>query len=281
MTYQGGKYQMIVNATELEMAGINAGEIKSLWLNVSNLINGGALMHPRISIKSTQDSQLTEFHNSGFSTVYDLSRTATTTSFGWEELQLGQNEFLFNEPYVWNGVDNIVIEISFDHSFPANNQIEFETESSNNGQALNYSSKNGSLKFDGTNHALLEMSDVDLGDELTISMWVKGNGNTSVNTSILEGYDTLNQRVINIHMPWSNNRIYWDCGEGSAYDRIDKDMSNDGIDNEWHHWAFVKKQSTGEMLIYKDGSLWHSGTDNNKIIGIAKDFHFELLLQHH
>ena len=37
MTYQGGKYQMIVTATELEMAGINAGEIKSLWLNVSNL----------------------------------------------------------------------------------------------------------------------------------------------------------------------------------------------------------------------------------------------------
>ena len=267
MTYQGGKYQMIVTATELEVAGINAGDLKSLWLNVSNLTNGGELIHPRILIKSTQDSELLHFHTSGFSTVYDLSRTSTPSPSGWGELQIGQNEFVFNEPFVWNGTDNIVIEIGFDHSYPALNQIEFETEISNNGQALNYSSKNGSLKFDGTNHALLEMSDVDLGDELTISMWVKGNGNTGVNTSILEGYDTLNQRVINIHMPWSNNRIYWDCGQGSAYDRIDKDMTNDGIDNEWHHWSFVKKQNTGEMMIYKDGSLWHSGTDKNRIIG--------------
>lgn len=266
MNYQGGKYQMMVRATELEMAGMSAGDIKSLWLNIANLTNGGELMHPRISIKSTQDTELNQFQTSGFTTVYDLSRTSSIST-GWGELEIGSNEFLFNEAFVWNGTDNIIIEITFEHSYPTTNLVEFETETSNVGQALNYSSKNGSLKFDGTNHALLELSDIDMGDELTISMWVKGNGNTGVNTSILEGYDTLNQRVINIHMPWSNNRIYWDCGEGSSYDRIDQDMSSAGIDNEWHHWAFVKKQSTGEMMIYQDGTLWHSGIDKNRIIG--------------
>ena len=266
MNYQGGKYQMMVRATELEMAGMSAGDIKSLWLNIANLTNGGELMHPIISIKSTQDTELNQFQTSGFTTVYDLSRTSSISP-GWGELEIGPNEFLFNEAFVWNGTDNIIIEITFEHSYPTTNLVEFETETSNVGQALNYSSKNGSLKFDGTNHALLELSDIDMGDELTISMWVKGNGNTGVNTSILEGYDTLNQRVINIHMPWSNNRIYWDCGEGSSYDRIDQDMSSAGIDNEWHHWAFVKKQSTGEMMIYQDGTLWHSGIDKNRIIG--------------
>ena len=244
MNYQGGKYQMIINASELEMSGMSPGEIKSLWLNVANLTNGGELMHPRISLKATQDTDLNQFHTSGFTTVYDLSR-GNNVSAVYGELELGPNEFVFNEPFNWNGSDNIIVEITFDHSYPTTNLIELETELSNAGQAVNYSSKNGSMKFNGSNHALLELSDIDMGDELTISMWVKGNGNTGVNTSILEGYDTLNQRVINIHMPWSNNRIYWDCGAGSSYDRIDKDMSNDGIDNEWHHWAFVKKQSTG------------------------------------
>jgi len=266
LNYQGGRYQMIISASELQNAGIAPGDIKSLWLNVANLINGGELMHPKISLKSTQDSDLTEFHTDGFSLVYDLSRTSAILPWGGE-LQSGANEFIFNESFSWNGTDNIIVEFTFDHSFPSANTIEFETETSASGQALNYSSKNGSLKFDGSNHALLEMSEIDLGEEVTISMWVKGGGNTDVNTSILEGYNTLNQRVINIHMPWSNNRIYWDAGEGSGYDRIDADMSSAGIDNEWHHWAFVKKQSTGEMMIYRDGVLWHSGTGKDRLVG--------------
>ena len=264
---QGGRYQMMISAAELQNSGMNAGEIKSLWLNVSNLTNGGELMHPKISIKPTQDIDLTTFHTSGFTLVNDLSRITGNAGYSGDELQLGANEFIFNNPFNWNGTDNIIIEFTFDHSYPSINSIEFETETSTPGQAVDYSSKNGNLKFDGSNHALLELSDIDMGDELTISMWVKGNGNTGVNTSILEGYDTLNQRVINIHMPWSNNRIYWDCGEGSGYDRIDKDMTGSGIDNEWHHWAFVKKQGAGEMMIYRDGLLWHSGTEKNRIIG--------------
>ena len=245
LNQSGGSYQMIVSASELLNSGMTAGEIKSLWLNVSNVVGGGELMHPKISLKPTEDNELNTFHTAGFSLVYDLSRTSNLSSFGWGELQPGPNEFIFNDPFLWNGTDNIIIEISFNHSYPSENTIEFLTETSSSGQALNYSSKNGALSFNGSNHALLELSDVDLGEELTISMWVKGNGNTGVNTSILEGYDTLNQRVINIHMPWSNGRMYWDCGEGSGYDRIDKDMTGAGIDNEWHHWAFVKKQSTG------------------------------------
>ena len=267
LSQRGGSYQMMIDANELVNSGMTSGEIKSLWLNVSTISGGGVLMHPKISLKSTQEAQLTTFHTDGFSLVYDLSRASSISSFGWGELQTGPNEFVFNEPFFWNGTDNIILELSFDHKYPATNTLEFLTETSSSGQALNYSSKNGALSFDGSNHALLELSDIDLGEELTIAMWVKGNGNTGVNTSILEGYDTLNQRVINIHMPWSNNRMYWDCGEGSGYDRIDTDMTGAGIDNEWHHWAFVKKQSSGEMMIYRDGQLWHSGTGLTRMIG--------------
>ncbi len=260
---KGGVYQMLLTSTELANAGVSAGDLQSLSIFLSNLINGGEMMHPKISLKATTDALLSTMHTDGFTEVYNLSHSAA----GGNEFQLGENKLLFHTPFAWNGADNIVVEISFDHGIQATNTIELETETSTPGLALNYGGKNGALHFDGSNHALLEMSDIDLGEDVTITMWVKGEGNTSVNTSILEGYNTLNQRVINIHMPWSNNRIYWDCGEGSGYDRIDADMSSAGIDNEWHHWAFVKKQSTGEMMIYRDGILWHSGTGKNRIVG--------------
>lgn len=123
------------------------------------------------------------------------------------------------------------------------------------------------MKFNGSNQALLQLSDFTMGDEMTISFWSKGLASAGTNTSILEAYDTLNRRVINIHMPWSDNNMYFDAGLGSSYDRISKAMTVAEIDNNWNHWAFVKKQSTGEMKIYKNGVLWHSGTNLNQSIG--------------
>lgn len=259
----GGKYQMMLTASELTASGMTAGSLQSLSLYISNTVNGGVLEHPLIRIKASSDAVLSVFHNEGFTTVYDLNRDLASNN----ELVVGENEFFFFQPFLWNGTDNLIVDISFDHSFPVSNQLEFETEDATNDMALNYSARNGVLEFDGTNHALLEMSDVDMGDDLTISLWVKGGGNTGSNTSLLEAYDTLNQRIINIHMPWSNSRLYWDCGEGSGYDRIDADMSSAGIDDEWHHWAFVKSQGSGEMFIYRDGILWHSGSGLTKPVG--------------
>ena len=61
-----------------------------------------------------------------------------------------------------------------------------------------YEQKNGHLEFDGNNHVLLEFSDTLFNDEITIEFWAKGTGNTGTNTSLLEGFDTLNNRIINL-----------------------------------------------------------------------------------
>lgn len=263
LTKKGGKYQMLVTAAELTSAGISAGDIESIGLYINALTGNGELMHPSISIKPTTDASITSFHTSGFTQVYDLSMDGTASPY----LIAGENELVFYQPFTWNGTDNLIIEYSFDHSIDYSDVFTFDAETSAAGMAVNYSGKNGTLDLSGSNHALTELSDLDLGGAITIAFWAKGMGNTGVNTYLLEGYDTLNNRVINIHMPWSNNRLYWDCGEGSGYDRIDQDMSGSGIDNEWHHWAFIKNQATGEMKIVRDGVLWHSGTGLTKMIG--------------
>lgn len=260
---KGGRFQMLVTQAELIAAGVVPGDIQSLGLFINNITNGGELMHPRILIKSTTDASISSFHESGFTEVYALSHSGGVAPV----LVTGENELLFYQPFNWNGTDNLIVEFSFDNGVQPQNLIDFDTETSVAGMAVNYASRNGVLNFTGSEYALTELSDFDLGNELTIAFWAKGTANTGVNTSVLEGYDTLNNRVINIHMPWSNNRIYWDCGAGSGYDRIDQDMSSAGIDNEWHHWAFTKNQGTGIMNIYRDGVLWHTGSGLTRSIG--------------
>ena len=169
---RGGKYQMLVSATELSSAGISAGDIQSLSLYVSNLTGGGQLLNPIIRIKGTTEEALINLHVDGFTTVYDLNRDIVANN----ELQIGENEFFFFQPFSWNGTDNLIVEFSFDHGVSASNQIEFETEDIVTDLALNSGKRNGVLTFDETNHALLEMSDIDMGDDITIGLWVKVAG---------------------------------------------------------------------------------------------------------
>ena len=258
----GGKYQMLLTAAELSAAGIQAGDIQSLSLFLNSLGTSGELLFPSISMKTTTDSELTSFHTSGFNQVYNASHGLT-----FAELNLGENELLFYQAYAWNGTDNIIIEFSFENDYPVANSMEFETKTISTNTALNFEGKNGVLEFNGGNYALLEMSDLSIGNELSIEFWSKGNGIGGSNSTFLEAYDTLNNRIVNIHMPWSNNNMYFDAGISSGYDRINKTMTSAEMDNSWNHWAFVKKQTSGEMFIYKNGVLWHSGTNLNRAVG--------------
>ena len=103
----GGRFQMLVTATELTNAGIVPGDIQSLALYVGGIMNNGELLYPRISIKGTTDNTLTAFHDAGFLEVYNLSRS---TSVGAPDLVIGENELEFYQPYTWNGTDNLIIE---------------------------------------------------------------------------------------------------------------------------------------------------------------------------
>ena len=266
---RGGRYQLLMTAAELSAAGIVPGAIQSLDLQLASFLSSGELKYPRIAMKSTTDATLTAFHSTGFTEVYNAAHWSGGSR---PELTNGTNQFLFYQPFTWNGTDNIIIEFYFENSLSPANSLNFSSTTGGPQTALSYDQRNGYIKFDGTNHSLLELSDFDMGNDMTITFWSKGTGSAGTNTSILEAYDTLGNRVINIHMPWSDNNMYFDAGQGSGYDRIFKAMSTTEIDNAWNHWAFVKKQGTGEMFIYKNGVLWHSGTNKNLPVGYVHRF---------
>jgi hypothetical protein len=268
LSSNGGRYQLLITAAELTNAGIVAGDIQSLSLYLNSFTGSSELKYPRISIKNTSDATLSLFHTSGFTTVYDA---AHWTGGSQNALTNGQNELLFYQPFAWNGSDNLIVEFYFENTSAPTNSLLFEADP-NNQNALSYNKMNGCISFDGTNHSLLELSDFDMGNDMTIAFWSKGAGSTGTNTSILEAYDTVGNRIINIHMPWSDNNMYFDAGEGPGYDRIFKGMAANEIDNTWNHWAFVKKQATGEMFIYKNGTLWHTGNNKNRPVGYVHRF---------
>jgi hypothetical protein len=124
---------MIISESELTAAGIGAGDIQSLSLFVSNIVNGGELLHPLIRIKETNETSLSNLHEDGFTSVYDLNKDV----LGSNELQVGENKFFFYQPFNWNGTDNLIVEFSFDQSVPSSNELEFQTEDITAGKAMN------------------------------------------------------------------------------------------------------------------------------------------------
>lgn len=263
---KGSRFQQLITASELLAAGIQAGDIQGMILDILNSGSNGSLLNPKISIKSTTDGVLTSFQSTGFLEVYNRTRDAGNP------LVVGPNEFLFYQPFTWDGTSNLIIEFTYASDEPSTAGLVFNSESVVGNTALSYPDRNGYLNLSGTNYTMTELSDFTVGQELTVEFWAKGNATAGTNTTLLEAYDTLNNRILNIHMPWSDNNVYFDAGISSGYDRINKTMSATEMDNTWNHWAFVKKQSTGEMFIYKNGVLWHSGTNKTRNIGYISRF---------
>ena len=81
-----------------------------------------------------------------------------------------------------------------------------------------------SLVFDGVSGQTQGGKLKQVNNEITISFWSIGTAHYQpVNNSILEVNNKEDQREINIHLPWSNGSIYFDCGnENGSYDRIEK-----------------------------------------------------------
>lgn len=122
-----------------------------------------------------------------------------------------------------------------------------------NGPTFN---SNGSIVFDGADdYGTLNPAGIPTGNEITISFL--NFGISAPNSSIIAASFNNSDQTLNVHLPWSNNGIYWDCGY--PFNRIDKIATNTEYQG-WHNWVFTKNAATGNMSIYRDGSLWHSGS---------------------
>ncbi|MEZ4938409.1 MAG: LamG-like jellyroll fold domain-containing protein [Crocinitomicaceae bacterium] len=255
------KAQYLYSAADLTSAGFGAGTIDAIELNV---ISGSEQANFfRVLIKHTSNSVLDPSNPelTGFDTVYYHTKAFVT----------GTNRIQFAQPFNWDGTSNIIMEFSFTNTTPASIPVIIEGSSATDSCAL-YNFESNFITVSGNEDIEIPTSNLStISNEITISFWA--NGNTSVlpsNTYILEGTDASNNRQVNIHFPWGNGNIYWDCGgNGSGgYDRINKAASLNEYAGDWSHWAFTKNAATGSMKIYRNGILWHSGTGLTNTIDV-------------
>ncbi|MGJ8641631.1 MAG: LamG domain-containing protein [Opitutaceae bacterium] len=138
------------------------------------------------------------------------------------------------------------------------------------GTIANASSVSGvdgtALDFNGTSTevTLPAAAFASLDQEITISFWAYGAANLPKNHSIFHAVDASGNRVLNIHLPWGNSNVYWDAGWNAGYDRIQKAATTAEFAGSWSHWVFVKNATAGTMEIYRNGSLFQSGTGKTR-----------------
>ena len=252
------KSQFLYKANELAAAGLIYDSIYALSLNS---VSTNTLNFFKIKLKVTSDSTLDPLnpHLDGFTEVYHSNNT----------LSAGENRFQFHTPFMWDSTSNIIIEFSLSNSTPSTPTLIL-------GDSLNFNC--GLSSDDATNIEVNKGESISIptsslntiSNEITISFWSYGDENTlPYNSTILEGLDANGSRTLNIHFPWSNSRVYWDCGNNAgSYDRIDKLASQSEFSSQWNHWAFTKNSISGEMKMFKNGILWHSGNNKNANIDI-------------
>lgn len=246
------------SATELTTAGMIAGiPVNQLRYELNT---GGGAWWITVRMKHVTANASDRFDDTGFTTVYDAN-----TIF-----QIDQRLTL-HTPFVWDGTSDILIDMAAKSN---------GTGASANILAADMGSVIGLHQSGADGYADLKNDHIEadatpmagLGDAITITFRVFGAAEMPVNSTIFEALDANGRRILNIHMPWSDSRIYWDAGnDGSGVDRIDKLATSANIEGQWNNWAFMKNTSTGIMRIYLNGALWHSGTGKTKPMqGIAK-----------
>ncbi len=250
-----GKTQLLWTADELTAAGLVAGEITGLRFTVDN--SGDEIHFLKIKLKQTEKTELepNDPDTEGFTEVYFLN-----TSFPGS----GKYSFNFYNNFTWDGTSNLLAEFSFTG---ADAGVSNPVKGYNTAlqTAISTNEQDGYLKINYGDYIVVPSAAfASVDSAITVSFWQYGDPDINPYDSYLfEGGDANNNRVINCHLPWSNSRVYWDAGNSgtSSYDRIDKEAQLSDYAGKWNHWALTKNVATGEMKIYLNGILWHSGTD--------------------
>lgn len=118
--YWGAKHQIIIQAAELQAAGMSAGDINSLAFNVATP-NGTPMVDFTIGLKNTTTATVGGTFETGATTVYG-PQTYTETA-GW-------NTHTFSSPFYWDGTSNLLVETCFNNTAWTNNAQMYYTTTS-------------------------------------------------------------------------------------------------------------------------------------------------------
>lgn len=259
------RMQFLWKANELKQFGLDSNELKGFHLYLGD--EQGAAGRVKIRIKNTSQDSLTvaAIEQNGFTEVYD--RSLLVGAGGWVF-------FPFHTHFAWDSLSNLLIDFSVSHNknLQSNSSLQ---ETTGWPSALYSNSTDFALDFEGADYVEVPNNKFDLiENEITIALWQFGDPSIQPqNDNIFEAFDSNNSRVLSSHLPWGNSNVYWDAGhDAGSYDRINKAADVENFKNQWNFWVFTKNALSGEMQIYLNGDLWHSGTGKTRKMSGVKSF---------
>lgn len=107
-TWWGNREQYLIPASELLAAGLSAGPITTLGLSVGNVTTTLSLTNFTISIGNTALTAMPSAYQTGLTPVF------TTPSY--TTIPNAINTHIFQTPFIWDGISNIIIESCFNNS---------------------------------------------------------------------------------------------------------------------------------------------------------------------
>ena len=261
----------IVTGTEANVDNHLLGQQKQnkylLWIDKTELSSLASLKINALKLLDVQNAEAIDF------LTIRMASTASST-FDYATLlqndpievfnnkvtlsELSNGQLTFNKDFEFNADENIILEFSYSTRSKQNNTTLTSTDNSIT-SSFYHEGPDQHAWFSSNTVAIDNGNFSSIGNEISIAFWAFGQESLPANTSSIHGIDADGNRQLNIHLPWSNSRIYWDCGGvGSTYDRIDKAALPADIKGKWNHWAFTKNAVSGNMSIYLNGELWHS-----------------------
>ncbi len=256
--YPVSRSQFIWRADELLSAGMVAGNITGMDFDIQSA--GTTMQHLKIKMKNTAitDFTTTQFQNDIIDVVYNQTTTFST----------GNGSIDFLTPFIWDGVSNIIVEITYDNI--ETGLFSYLTGAQDPGylSALTTSSNDKYLEFHNPDYADVIGNPLSaLSEQVTVAFWSQGDAIYQPQSgTTFEAVTSDGSRVLNSHTPWGDGIVYWDGGNDAGYDRISKAATAADYEGNWTYWAFTKNTITGSMKIYKNGILWHSGTGKIKLM---------------
>ncbi|MCB0400848.1 MAG: PKD domain-containing protein [Flavobacteriales bacterium] len=122
--FWGARHQFLILASELNAAGMTAGNINSLSFNV-NQPAGVALQNFTVSLKNTSTAVVTNFE-SGVTLVYGPQNYTEAA---------GVNTHTFTTPFFWDGISNLLVETCFNNTSWTQNATTYYSQTAFNSAA--------------------------------------------------------------------------------------------------------------------------------------------------
>ncbi len=255
----GARLQALFTGAELAAMGLVPGAVQALELPW-DIQPEGVGRPVELRLLGTSASTLSGLVNSGWE-----------VSTRWLA-QPGVSTVPLATPWNWDGTEALLVEVVFEQAEAFLHGTVAEVAPGKTRAAV---AAGNFIRFDGGDRFEVDAAALDgIGEAVTVEFWQRGNAQFQPeNSTLFEAHGPAGERELNVHLPWSNGRVYWDAGYEGGYDRIDQQAAENQYEGIWNHWAFVKDATAGTMSMYLNGSLFHAGSDRDNPIGEVVRMH--------